>query len=217
MYKTLSIVQRKDNIKYLGVYIDDVLSWKTHVQQTCAKIAKGSWALLQLRNYVNLDTLKTVYYSLVYSHLQYCISSWGSACNSTLDPLIKLHKKIVRIITKSDYIAHSTPLFAELKILKLHDIHKLELSKHMYKVSQNLYPSTHCAKFTKASAIHKHNTRSSSKGNYFIQQVNTEYGKKSIRFNGSVAWSNIPGELKKLPFGRFTKSLKQSILQSYET
>jgi len=48
-----------------------------HIKHVCTKISSSSWALLKLRNYVDLYTLKTVYYGLKYSHLQYCISTWG--------------------------------------------------------------------------------------------------------------------------------------------
>ena len=37
-----NVIQCKDHIKYLGVYIDDKLSWKYHIQQLCSKVAKGS-------------------------------------------------------------------------------------------------------------------------------------------------------------------------------
>ena len=65
------------------------------IQHLCSKLSSGSWALLKLRNYVDTTTLKTVYYALIYSYLQYCVSTWGLA----LDPLVRIHKRIIRIIT----------------------------------------------------------------------------------------------------------------------
>ena len=72
-------IKPKSFVKYLGVLIDDNLNWKHQVKQICSKIARGSWALYHIRNYVDKQTMKMVYYSLMYSHLQYCINSWGSA------------------------------------------------------------------------------------------------------------------------------------------
>ena len=80
-------IQQKSFVKYLGILIDDKLNWKHQVKQICSKIARGLWALYHIRNYVNKHTMKMVYYSLVYSHLQYCINSWGSASETTLHPL----------------------------------------------------------------------------------------------------------------------------------
>ena len=69
--------------------------------------------------------MKMVYYSLVYSHLQYCINSWGSASETTLHPLKIIQKRNIRIITGSKYRAHAEPLFHQLQCLKLNDIYKL--------------------------------------------------------------------------------------------
>ena len=68
-------IEQVNEIKYLGVIFNDKLSWKSHIQHVCSKLSSGSWALLKLRNYVDTTTLKTVYYALIYSYLQYLTSS----------------------------------------------------------------------------------------------------------------------------------------------
>ena len=73
-------------VKYLGVIIDEDLSWKLHIHNQFSKIAHGNWALTNLRKYVNLSTLKCAYYGLIYPHLQYCSSLWGKASKTSLKP-----------------------------------------------------------------------------------------------------------------------------------
>ena len=104
-------LEQLSEIKHLGIMFDDKLTWKPHIKQLCTKLSRGSWAILKLRNYVHLSALKAVYYSFVYSHLQYCISTWGPASKTALDPLEKLHKRIIRNLSKSPYLAHTNPLF----------------------------------------------------------------------------------------------------------
>ena len=103
-------------IKYLGIVFDNKLTWESHIHQLCSKVSKGSWALLKLRKYVDIKTLLSVYYSLVHSHLQYCITAWGSATANALDLLVKMRKRVVRIMTFSHFQEHSLPLFYKLKI-----------------------------------------------------------------------------------------------------
>jgi len=79
------IIEQVKQIKYLRVILDDRLSWKPHIQHVCSKVSTNSWALLKLRNYVGINTLKTVYYSHIYSQPQYCITSWGMASTNALD------------------------------------------------------------------------------------------------------------------------------------
>ena len=109
-------------IKYLGIMLDDKLTWKPHIKQLCTKLGRESWAILKLRNYVNLSALKAVYYSFVPSHLQYCISSRGLVSKTALDPLKKLYDRITRNLSKSPYLAHTNPLFFTLNLRKNNDI-----------------------------------------------------------------------------------------------
>jgi len=69
---------------------------------------------------------------MVFSHLNYCILNWRSACKTAL-----ILKQAVRLITNSDYHAHAKPLFKKLDMLTVHDIHKLEVAKFMHKVSNH--------------------------------------------------------------------------------
>ena len=124
-------LEQVEQIKYLGVIFDKKLSWKTPFKHLCSKLSSGSWALQKLRNYVDIQTLKTVYYSLLYSHSQYCISTWGVASAGVLDSLYKFQKRKIKIITESPYKAHTTPLFKKLNMLKINDICKLEIAKNV--------------------------------------------------------------------------------------
>ena len=115
-------IEQVSQLKYLEVIIDNKLNWKPHIQYLCSKLSSGSWALLKLRAYVNTSVLKIVYYSLIYSHLQYCITTWGLGSCTALDPLEKLHKRIIITISNSSYISHTSPLFHRLNILKIEHI-----------------------------------------------------------------------------------------------
>ena len=130
-------LEQVSEIKYLGIMFDNKLTWKPHIKQLCTKLSKGSWAILKLRNYVYLSALKAVYYFFVYSHLQYCISTWGLASKTALVPLEKLHKRIIRYLSQSPYLAHTNPLFFKLNLLKINDICLLEIAKYMFHQKTN--------------------------------------------------------------------------------
>ena len=92
------VISKKECIKYLGVLIDNNLDWKHHIKQVCKKVSSGAWAIARLKNYVNTCTLKSVYYSLIRSHLLYCINTWGSAPSCNLKPLKILQKNSIQLI-----------------------------------------------------------------------------------------------------------------------
>ena len=59
--------------------------------------------------------------------------------------------------------------------------------------------------FKTAAPIHKHNTRYSDKGNYYIQTTNLSLGRKAINVTGPVIRAEIPPYLKKYPPKTFSR------------
>jgi len=110
------IISKVDNVKYLGIVLDNKLTCSSHIAQVKKQISKACGALSRLRHYLPINSLITVYYSLVFSHLQYGISSWGSASTYLLKTI---QKKIIRLITFSSYRSNAEKLYAQLKILNL--------------------------------------------------------------------------------------------------
>ena len=72
-------IKIKSQIKYLGVYIDQHLHWGPQIKHINNKLAKNRGIITKLRYYVNLPTVKQLYYSFTYPYLTYAITSWGSA------------------------------------------------------------------------------------------------------------------------------------------
>jgi len=86
--------------------------------------------IYKIRNYLPINALRVIYYSFVYSQLQYCIISYGTASDSVLHPLNIMHNKVLRALTFSHYRCKITPLYKQLGLKKIKDLHQLELSKH---------------------------------------------------------------------------------------
>ena len=193
-------IKQKSVVKYLGIMIDDKLNWKHQVKQICSKIARGSWALYHIRNYVDKQTMKMVYYILVYSHLQYCINSWGSASETTLHPLKIIQKRNINIIIGSKYRAHAKLLFHHLQCLKSNDIYKLEMAKLMHRINNDMISSTTANDFQLISQCHDHGTRLRNNRNYCLPRVRTKLYQNMTISSGTNIWNGINKQLKELSF-----------------
>lgn len=66
-----------EKFKYLGLTIDQNMSWKTHINNVCAKLRSALGKMHHLRGVVNRATLYSVYYALADSILSYGLSSYG--------------------------------------------------------------------------------------------------------------------------------------------
>ena len=80
-------------IKYLGIIMDDRLTWKHHIYELRKKINKSVGIIYQMKNLCPLPVLLSLYYSLVHSHLNYGICVWGNAAAHELDNIFLAQQK----------------------------------------------------------------------------------------------------------------------------
>ena len=127
---------------------------------------------------------------------------------SVLGPL--LQKKVVRAITVNNFAAPSTPIFSELKILKLYDLFYLKLLSFVYECINKTSPSYFHDYFTLLSSVHQYDTRQARMGGIFLNRRNTlQYGIRSVRYTGAKSWNELPIIIKQCPSKlRFRQQLK---------
>ena len=149
-------------IKYLGVILDNKLSWIQHISYVKNKISKGIGIMYKARNYINKKALIGLYHSYIYPYFIYYIESWGNASNYHLDPLFVIQKRILRIPTFSSYDVPSDSLFKHTNILLLYKLVHYRIGIMMNKYANYLLPSVMKDLYTVNSDIHEHNTRQTS-------------------------------------------------------
>lgn len=125
------------SVRYLLLETDDwftPFNWWKLVEWNSAVISST------LCNNVQLFQLTISAFNGVDPYFQYCIIVWGSTYPTNLNRLILLQERIVRIVNKKPFDAHTDPLFIDLKFLKFVDIYSLHLGKLMYSYNNNLLP-----------------------------------------------------------------------------
>ncbi len=131
-------IERDSVTKFLGLYLDEQISWKEHIKKLRAKLASSIFVINRVKNYLPHDALKTVYYTLLHSHLIYGIQAWGGSPH--IERLYNIQKKALRLINHTSYRSHTDPLFKREHILKIHDIYKLNCVLFMYDYKYNNLP-----------------------------------------------------------------------------
>ena len=126
-----------ESFNFLGLILQETLSWDSHVTLVKTKISKVIEILYRLKNIFPKETLKTLYTSLIASYLNYGLLLWGVESHK----VEIMQKKAICLVTNSSYFAHTTPLFIKLNILKVQDMCKLKLLKLYYKLSCDLLPT----------------------------------------------------------------------------
>jgi hypothetical protein len=182
-------IMRVTHTKFLGILLDDSLTWKKHTTYIANLVSKYSGILYRLKPILPSATLFTLYNSLVLPHLMYCNIVWGDSNNAMLGSVHIKQKKIIRICTNSHYLAHTPPLFADLNALTIQDIHKLQIAIFMYKFHNNMLPDIFNNYFVKTNEIHGYKTRYSNM--YRPRNFNTNLANNTIQRQGPIIWSSI--------------------------
>jgi hypothetical protein len=126
--------------KLLGIHLDELLTFDYHIKHLCSKLNKSLYCINRTKNFLSSKALKTLYYSLVHSHLSYCTPILGCASNTNLQQLFKVQKKAIRIISKNAYGAHTDPIFLDLKILPFPKLVTYTQMKLMHSIVYNHCP-----------------------------------------------------------------------------
>ena len=101
----------KEYVKYLGVMIDNHLSWKHHINYVALKISRNIGILLKFRHFVPPKTLFGISNSLILPYLSYGLVAWGQAAKTHLEKLLRLQKRAVRLINFAPFCSHAVPYF----------------------------------------------------------------------------------------------------------
>ena len=114
-----------ESVKYLVVNIDRNLSWQ-YVNDLSIKLNRANVLLFKMRKYVSLKILRTIYFAIFDSYLSCCCLVWAQNC-STIQRIIILQEKAIRITNFQTRNSHTSPLFKQNSILKFQDKICLEL------------------------------------------------------------------------------------------
>ena len=181
------VIMRENKTKFLGVIIDDRLSWESHIHYIKSKISKGIGIICKVRNILNESILVNLYNCFVYPYINYAIEIWGDTHNCFVNSIYKLQKKALRIISRSGSRDHTDPLFIKYKIMNVHKVHEFKVCITMFKVYQKDVPAVFSDLFKLNRDIHSYNTRQSN--NLHVPISNTNYMMRSISVKGVRIWN----------------------------
>jgi hypothetical protein len=134
-----------DKITYLGLVIDNKLSYSSHISELLCKLSKSHGAIYAVSGLLPRPALRTLYFSLVYPHIVQAVVLWGGVSDNLLKPVAIALNKILRTILHVKFDDNRIPLmstnsmYRELGLLKLSDIHRLFVLKFGLNIINN-YP-----------------------------------------------------------------------------
>lgn len=195
-------IDTSDQVKFLGTTIDSNLTFNKEIDSLCSKLAKNTFAILNLKKEINQRDLTTCYYSLVYSILSYNIIIWGQA--SETDRIFVLQKRIIRILFNLQYRESCRETFRKQRILTITGIYIFKISCFMHKNKK---------KFKLNTDIHNYQTRRAQE--IHISNFNTSSFRKSPYCAGSYIYNKLPVVIRNATtFKIFRKKIQMFLIEN---
>ena len=190
LYLNDRVLKRVDKFKYLGIILDENLSFREHVKTMSLKISRNVGILSRLRHVFPRNILKTIYFSFVNPYFLYCVSVWASTFPSTFQPLQTLQNKALRLMFNVNNRSSVSHLYGSSGFLSVHQHHFIAISNicHNYVFGQlslnfpRLFPTN--------SQFHNYPTSHSSDFSFEIRA--TVRSGFSLCHIGPKVWNLIP-------------------------
>ena len=189
-------LEQVTSLKYLGIYIDDHLSWHDHITYICDKISKCINIMIKIKRYLGNQCLTSIYYSLIYPYFIYGCILWGNNYENPLLQLIRLQNKAIRIINDVPLQDHITPHYVNLGLLKFHNVVKMYTCLFLY---DHLCDNKPCNfSISLVSEQHNYSTRTATSLQLFLPYSRTNIRKFCPTVIGKYFWNDLPFSIRNI-------------------
>ena len=194
-------------IKFLGITIDNDVKYDKHIQSIRIKISKTIGIMRRLSCIVPLESLKTIYLSLINPLILYCLPIFSATYDIHLKPLCILQNRAIRIISgkANELRVRLEPLYYQNNILKVTDQYKLSLGCYIFKnreiLDNYIVPHDHNTRFRNLPLAPHERLRSTE---------------QSVIYNAINIWRTLPQNLKdSVSINSFKFNYKRLLIDLY--
>ena len=185
-------IKRSSSIKFLGVLVDEHLSWTDHINILENKLSKNLGLLYKSKHFLNANGMKSLYYSFFHSYLNYGNIAWCSSSVTKIKKLYSKQKQAIKAlsVTSEDYSGLKIEDLMEktgiLNIYKLNIYHVINL---MFRVKNNTIPEAFVNKFE--IVLHHHYQTRHSENNFIEPKIYFKATKFAISSRGPRLWNSL--------------------------
>ena len=187
-------IKRVESTKFLGVLIDENLTWKDHIKYVESKISKNLGLLYKAKNYLNKKALMSLYFSYIHPFVNYGNIVWASSNRTNLKKINSQQKHAVRMIHNENRFAHTRNLMKSSNILNVYQLNVFNVLVFMHKIKTKTAPAIFLGKFNKVSHSYPTNFGLS---NFTQPAVNLTRSKSRITVRGPKLWNDFLSKTEK--------------------
>ncbi len=186
------VLERVENFKYLGIYLDQHLSFAEHINWVYKKGSMKMGAISKIRKVLDQSTALSLYKSLVLPQLDYCDIVYMSATKENLNRLQMLQNSACRTILLATNDAHIDDMHNTLGLLTLQHRRDLHMSFACHKSVYFNGFSSLSSFYVPVLQVHGRHTRYADSNKMVVPRAKTNLGQKAFSIRGPNHWNSIP-------------------------
>lgn len=185
-----TVINTEENVKLLGVHIDDKLNFDKHISEICKKCAKQINVLKRLSPYLNFNCRMTIFKSFILANFNYCPIIWHSCSAKSAHKLERLQERALRFVYH-DYTSSYEDLLSRDNLPTLHLRRIRSIAFEVHKLINNIGAPYNFNLFQKKFS----NLRNS--GDLDLPRTKSiKHGTRSLSYQGAFIWNQMPSSLK---------------------
>ena len=182
-------LDKTDCYKYLGVIINETLSWGDHVDYISTKVNQRLGILRRIRHLLPIHTRELYVKSMILPLLDYSDIVWGDKHNKTLMAKVQLLQgKAAKLILDKAKHSSATEAINELDWLVLSERRRQHRLSFVFKCMHGLIDWNF--NFTHLRETHPYNTR--HKDDVLLPKSRCQWGQQRLTYQAIQEWNGLP-------------------------
>ena len=177
------ILRQVSSTKYLGVYLDQHLTWQAHVDYVLSRVRRKLSAVNRVK-LASSNVLQLLYQAYILPILDYCDTVWSPSNSAGTRCLERLHSKFTSSLPSSDNF--------NLR-LSLTERHTFHTALQVFKIVNRISPPYLHGVFSFAVDVTGRSSRNVHR--LYVPSVRTNFGKRSLAYRGTAIWNRLPPAL----------------------
>ena len=202
--------------KFLGVLLDDKLTFKHHIDKLYGKLCSASYAVSSSAKVLPTQTAINVYRSLYESNLMYCASTWGASKNKLQKQILGHQTKVLKSLFGLPRASHISPVLHKHRLLKTAEIINREqvMIVHNSRMKKLPGPISDIVRPLVPAQVEYRVSRNSS---FDMEQSQLSHSQYSHHPPPRLvlAWNRLPENVKASPMQNFRTTLSDYYLSLY--
>lgn len=207
-------VEQVNEYKYLGVVIDETLSFSSHANYITKKVARKINLLCRLGKNLSSWTRLLIYKTIVLPHFNFCSTILYMFSKQNLDILQKKQNQALRCILGCNRYTRIKDMLGATRLLSVRQNIILNTMIVIFKIKNGMYPEHILENLRLIEDIHTYNTR--NRTDFYVTTVTSSFAQNSLFHKGLIEFNSLPQHIKsKKKVINFKNSLKKYIVEMY--